>query len=179
MLRRTPSNYSAAVARPAQVNPERSTDFVVGKNQFGKTQFTWHVQRSPNDGRLECPYCSYKAFRNTQLKYHFMAQHVWLAEVEDIGAATSFERQPTGRRTSTKTADASTSPSTSPARSTTSTPPLPPSPVITTIPSTLLRYVDDEEVSFSSDDTPYLNIPSRTPTPPNKKLKSVVVVVQQ
>jgi hypothetical protein len=129
-MHRAPS-YNAVVTRPAQVIHERATDFVVGKNQFWKTQFTWHVQRDLNDGHLECPYCSYKAFRNTQLKYHFMAQHIWLAEVElsrnhTRGAAT-VEHQLTGRRMSTtRTVDVSTSTAAaaSPVPSTTSTPPL-------------------------------------------------------
>jgi hypothetical protein len=56
---------------------------VRGKNRFGRMQWTWYVFKSPS-GRFMCPYCSYQAFRHMQLKYHFMAQHVWLQEFANI-----------------------------------------------------------------------------------------------
>jgi hypothetical protein len=54
-----------------------------GRNQFGRPQWTWHVFKN-GEGRFLCPYCNYKSFRLMQLKYHFLAQHIWLLEITEV-----------------------------------------------------------------------------------------------
>jgi hypothetical protein len=74
-----------AAARPSEAPSLCPGEVTVGRgrNRFGREQWTWHVFRA-EDGRLMCPYCAYRAFRQMQLKYHFMAQHVWLQEITDV-----------------------------------------------------------------------------------------------
>jgi hypothetical protein len=164
-------------ARPAQ---ERETDsdsawsgsgsgsrgapfgYEIGRNQFGKEQFMWYVRRG-NDGRLKCPYCAYRSFRNTQLKYHFMAQHVWLVESLSYQPTNLMEIFPTIAASAISTdaaaVDNKNEGELSPILSTTSTPPLSPLPPPAGYEDAASTHGNEfDSVSFSSDDTPYMNV---------------------